>query len=260
MDQPEVKDQLKETYNKQYEDNTLLKMWRKLGGKRKAERIKVLAGDIRYTTVLEYGAGEGSILQELDVWDKFKKLYAVELSVSGKKQIEARSLNKLVEVLIFDGYKTEYPDNHFDLVYCSHVMEHVEFPRLALREIKRIGKKHIFEVPLDYNMNIDDRLNHFLDYGHINIYTPSLFKFLLKSEGFTIEEELYSNTDVETIRFNWYENRGIQKTGTSELKLMSLNFFLTLKKLYVGKRKFNEYHRNAFTCRTGKLDQSLEIF
>lgn len=256
----EVKKQLKETYDRQYKNNSKLDAWRALGGKEKALRIKELAEKTTYKKVLEYGAGEGSILQELNGYDNFKNLYAVELSLSGKDKVEARKLNKLVEVQVFDGYKTSYPDNHFDLVYCSHVIEHVEFPRMVLREIKRISKSHIFEIPLDYDINIENRVDYFLDYGHINIYTPSLFKFLLKSEGFTIEKEVYSNTKIETIRFNWYRNRGIKKSFFTEFKLRSLSLYLIVKRLVMGQRKFNEYHRNAYSCRTTKLDESLKIF
>ena len=43
-----------------------------------------------------------------------------------------------------------------------------------------------FSVP--YAQFIVD-IQHFLSYGHINIYTPTLFRFLLKSEGYEFISE-----------------------------------------------------------------------
>lgn len=260
MEQTLIKDQLKDTYNSQYVENPKLAEWRKLGGQEKAKRIKALTIKKKYSKVIEFGAGDGSILQELDNHNAFANLFALEISSSGKLKIEERHLKKLIEVKIFDGYKTEYPDNYFDLVYCSHVIEHVEFPRLVLREIKRIAKEHIFEIPLDYQPGVDNKLIHFLEYGHINIYSPSIFKFLLKSEGFIIEEEIYSNTSTEIIRFSWYNNSNIKKTVITELKLKCRSSFLKFQFFLFGKKKFNELKRNAYTCRTSASTESLEIF
>ena len=161
--------------------------------------------------MLDFGAGEGSILGQFDGYDAFKHLYAVEISDSGISQINKRNIKSLVEVKKFDGYATGYADEEFDLLYCSHVIEHVEHPRLVLREIKRISNAQVFEVPLDYGRTLGKKTKHFLSYGHINIFTPSTFKFLLYSEGFKITEELHANTPKEILEFNWYENMNLKR-------------------------------------------------
>ena len=77
----------------------------------------------------------------------------------------------------------------FNMVYCSHVIEHVEHPRILLREIGRVSEFQVFEIPLDYSCDVNKKVQHFISYGHINIFTPALFKFLLLSEGFEIISE-----------------------------------------------------------------------
>lgn len=42
---------------------------------------------------------------------------------------------------------TPFADKEFDFVYCSHVLEHVENPEAACRELMRIGKRGYIETP-----------------------------------------------------------------------------------------------------------------
>jgi ubiquinone/menaquinone biosynthesis C-methylase UbiE len=181
-------DNVKESYSAQY-DQSLVE-WRNTGAKFKAMNIVELAKGIPFRNMLEVGAGEGSILNWLSQWDFCSDISCVEISESGIELIKSKQIKDLSDILLFDGYKIPYPDDHFDLVICSHVLEHVEHERLLLREIKRVSKYQIFEVPVDFSFYVDRKLNHFLSYGHINIYTPSLFRFLLKSENFNIEKDI----------------------------------------------------------------------
>ena len=51
--------------------------------------------------------------------------------------------------LFFDSdvTKTPFKDKVFDFSYCSHLLEHVERPDLAIKEITRISKRGYIEVP-----------------------------------------------------------------------------------------------------------------
>ena len=42
---------------------------------------------------------------------------------------------------------TPFADKEFDFVYCSHVLEHVDNPEAACRELMRIGKRGYIETP-----------------------------------------------------------------------------------------------------------------
>ena len=176
--------ELKKAYGDYYNDS--ITEWREFAAFYKAENIAKLTSDLKISKVLEVGAGEGAILHWLDKWKFAPELYAIEISESGVEYTTKRNIPSLKEIKLFDGYTIPYPDNHFDLVVCSHVMEHVEHPRLLLREIRRVSKHQVFEVPIDFSFQVDKKLDYYLRYGHINIFTPSLFRFLLKSEGFTV--------------------------------------------------------------------------
>lgn len=187
-------------YKNQYKNESL--EWRALGAKAKARNIlQISAGLDNIQRVLELGAGDGSVLNEMALAKPNWELCALEISTSGLERINERKLSNLKEALLFDGYTIPYPDGHFDLVYMTHVLEHVEHERLLLRELKRVSKYQIIEVPREYRSRIDTKIDHFLAYGHINMYTPSLLKFLLRAEEFNVKKELLKSYDLAVLRY-----------------------------------------------------------
>jgi ubiquinone/menaquinone biosynthesis C-methylase UbiE len=257
MSTPNTSQNIQNSYDEQY--SSQITGWREMGGKYKAQNILNVIQGNSFEKVLEFGAGEGSILSFLSKVDQFKELYALEISDSGIDLIKKRNIVKLKEVKKFDGYRTNYADEEFDLVYCSHVLEHVEHPRLVLREIKRISKQQVFEIPLDYNKSVDSQLEHFLGYGHINIFTPSLFKFLLKSEGFQIENELYSTLQKEVLEYGWYKNSHLKKTLKRIILASILPHKASIAKVFLGNKIAQEYYHSAYTCLVSK-SADLKIF
>jgi ubiquinone/menaquinone biosynthesis C-methylase UbiE len=248
---------LRSAYAEQYTDQ--ITEWRELGGKYKAENIVAVCKGHPFTRVLDCGAGEGAILKHLDAANVFPELHAIEISDSGIAQIEKRRLASLKEVKKFDGDHIPYTDKYFSMAFCSHVIEHVEHPRMLLRELKRVSEFQVLEVPLDYSRQVDRQVEHFLSYGHINIYTPSLFKFLIKSEGYEILAERLSHTPAEVERYSWYHNLKLKKTFLRELTLRLRPALRLRSRLLRGKSWYEEYAFSAYTC-LAKGTGELKIF
>lgn len=250
--------QLKATYDAQYtaHDNE----WRYLGAKQKAENIQRLSQHIeKPRKLLEVGAGDGAILRHLISSDFAQSYAAVEISQSGVQSMKALNLPKLSDIQLFDGYHLPYSDDEFDMVILSHVLEHVEFPRALLREIKRVSRYQVIEIPCDFSFDVDSKTQYFLSYGHINIYTPSLLRFLLLSEGFKICSDYLSLTDPELSRYHAYHQQAWRKSWKSELRL-----FLTANWKSLRYRLANPNQKqllaDAYTVLCEKLPQGLEIF
>ena len=242
----QVSNTIQEAYTNQYDESIIA--WRTNAAKYKAKNIVDLAKTIPFDSVLEVGSGEGSILYWLSQWDFSKNLNAIEISKSGIEIIKSKNIQHLHDVLLFDGYKIPYPDNHFDLVICSHVMEHVEHERVLLREIKRVSKYQIFEVPIDFSFYVDKKIKHFLAYGHINVYTPSLFRYLLKSENFQVLKDKCYLYDDEVLRYTYKHNKSgffLQKIKNTILKMFP--YLLGIKP-------------NSYAVLTTDSDQPLSIF
>ncbi|MEO8795965.1 MAG: class I SAM-dependent methyltransferase [Daejeonella sp.] len=232
--------------------------WRLLGARYKAQNIVDVCKGHRFNKVLEVGAGDGSILKFLDEWNFCDELHALEIAESGVELIRKKKLKSLKSVSSFDGYKTPFADQEFDLVILAHVLEHVEHERILIRELKRISKYQVIEVPLDYRYGVDKRIKHFLDYGHINMYTPSGLRFLLKSEGLTILNDKCSLIEPEVSKFNLFINQKAEKSTVSSIKI-DLEYRI---KRILGKitgKKVEEKFANAYTVLTeGNTD--LNIF
>ncbi len=109
-----------------------------------------------------------------------------------------------------------FEDNSFDVVFCNHVIEHIQDDTKAMQELYRVMKKGgigIFQIPQDLSRentfednSITDRKERakiFGQYDHVRVYGRDYFD-KLRSIGFTLEEVDYTkkiSTDlVDTYR------------------------------------------------------------
>lgn len=252
-----LSEDVKTAYDDFYTHNDVA--WRMLGAKFKAKNIIEVCKSISPKKVLEVGAGDGSILHFLNESSFGEELYALEIAQSGVDLIKRRSLSRLKEVQTFDGYKIPYPDDSFDLIILAHVLEHVEHERVLIRELKRVARYIVVEVPKDYRFGVDNRMKHFLDYGHINMYTPTSLRFLLKSEGLEIISDKVSMTTPEVNYFNEFVNKKSSNILTKKLKITLEYQVKKMLAIILGKKK-QEQFANAYTVLTKKSDQNLSIF
>lgn len=100
-------------------------------------------------------------------------------------------------MLRLDAIRLPFPGDTFDVVYCSHVLEHVSDDRAAIREFRRVMKKTgwaVFLVPDSAERTLEDpsvvepadRLRVFGKEDHVRIYGPD-FAYRLRKEGFRVE-------------------------------------------------------------------------
>jgi ubiquinone/menaquinone biosynthesis C-methylase UbiE len=256
MAQEIISDNIKTAYNEFYKTHD--EAWRMLGAKYKAQHIIDVCQGQSFKKVLEVGAGDGSILKLLSDHNFAPEYHAVEISDSGVAHIQSRDIKNLLSVQEFDGYKLPFADNSFDLVILSHVLEHVEHERLLLREIKRVSKSFVIEVPIDYKTNVDKRIKHFLAYGHINVYTPTSLRYLLQAEGFEIKKDLTSIIEPEVTRFNTFINQKRSKSLINQLKIVAE--YAVKNTLIKLSDRFKERLANAYTVLCTKTDKQADIF
>jgi ubiquinone/menaquinone biosynthesis C-methylase UbiE len=245
-------------YNERYSGRS---PWRELGGKYKAKNIVEVCKRAGFAParILEVGAGEGAVLRELSERGFGQELHALEISKSGIEAIESRELPNLKSATWFDGYTIPFPDDSFDAVILCHVLEHVEFERLLLRELRRVSSRHIVEVPLDYYQGIDAKYQHYLGYGHINVYTPTSIRFLLKSEGFSLEQELLTITHEEVMEFNEFTNQKKERTPANVAEFHQ-RMSAKAMQFYTAPKEQAEHFANALTVLTSRNEEGLRVF
>ncbi|MET0099484.1 class I SAM-dependent methyltransferase, partial [Limnospira platensis] len=236
--------------------------WRLLTGKSKANHILSLcsANKIAPSSLIEVGCGEGAILENLNDQNFCENMYAIDISESGIRVILSRELKNLKEAKVFDGYHIPYPDQSFDLAICSHVLEHVEYERILLREIARVSKRFIIEVPIDYRPGADAIANHFFAYGHINMYTPTTLRFLLKSEGFSIIDDIVDITDPEASCYNYFFNQRKEEPTQDNIKAQLDRLAAEVEKFKKKTRMQQEESASDYTVLVDSMTKGIKIF
>ena len=138
------------------------------------------------------------------------------LHIAPEKEIEAklrktRGLDYLTAdlhdphaMVQMDITNIDYPDDLFDVIYCSHVLEHVGDDRKAMREVKRVLKVDgwaVFVVPIKVEKTIEDpsvtdpgeRERLFGQHDHVRRYGRDVVN-RLEEGGFSVTT--FSSADI----------------------------------------------------------------
>lgn len=174
-------------YNKHYEGSYTTKAveWRRICAIDKASNIKALLGSEPVESVLEIGCGTGAVLSEVRKRGIGTNHRGIDLADPNQHlDPGAHELN----LLEYDGAAIPFANASFDLVYASHVVEHVLEPRGFLKEITRVAKRLIYlEIPCELHARTrHSDMQTTLDIGHINSYSPESFTLLCQTSGLKI--------------------------------------------------------------------------
>ena len=181
---------------------------KKRGEKFSLEWNEVLEGikHPQFSTYLDIGCNTGSITvpfgQKLGL--KSDKIYGIDVTNFGAQKI------KPVSGLVypqFDGYRIPHADSMFDVVTCSMVLHHVEYPQILLPEIRRVMKSDAILLIKEHNC-----------------YEPVL-EWMIE-----LEHLLYEVTDTDTT-YDEFKKRYFQKLFTKKSldTLMYSNGFTKMK-------------------------------
>lgn len=116
----------------------------------------------------------------------------------------------------FDLHDVPLEDDRFDVIFCNHVMEHVDDALRCMQELYRVlkpGGWGIMQVPQDMNraetyedpsiVTPEDREKHYWQYDHVRLFGRDYPDWLRKA-GFEVEEyipsEHFSDEQIERYR------------------------------------------------------------
>lgn len=137
--------------------------------KRRVSLVLKLLSPQENEKIFEVGCGAGHVLQGVSVG----QLYGIDLS-ERMLSLARKRLGDKVELKKCNAGKIDYPDDFFDKIICTEVLEHTLDPIAVLREIKRVartGGTVVLSIP---NEALIDRLKQiFMKTG--------VFKILFKN-------------------------------------------------------------------------------
>ncbi|MGB9724470.1 MAG: class I SAM-dependent methyltransferase [Chloroflexia bacterium] len=105
-------------------------------------RVQALVGPLQNRSVLDVGCAEGFVLRALQQ----KMPHSgplVGIDVDGAALRRGREWHPGISFCQGNALALPFPDHSFDLVLCLEVLEHLERPRQALREIARVARYQV---------------------------------------------------------------------------------------------------------------------
>lgn len=148
--------------------------------------------------ILEVGVGEGHLIKIVIKNLPEASIWASDLSKDIIKVARKNLKKEKVYLALENAEDLSYDNNTFDLGICCEVLEHVNDPHKALREIRRVIKgQAIISVPQEPLWRVLNmaRFKYISSLGntpgHINHWDPDKFIDLVKHSGFKILSKKY---------------------------------------------------------------------
>lgn len=181
----------------------LYSRWRALGALAKADHVIELceAAGVRPRSTLEVGCGDGAVLCELHRRGFGGRLAGVEITEAAVAIARERAQIDAVE--LYDGAHLPAADGEFGLGVASHVLEHVPDPAALLREIARVCRVVVVEVPLEANWSARRSIKraHAAEVGHLQRLDVAAVHAIVARAGLELVAELDDPLSLEAHRF-----------------------------------------------------------
>lgn len=190
--------------------------WRRICAIDKAAHIADLLSSEKgqIDSVLEVGCGTGAVLARLSTIGVGRQFTGIDI-IDPMINLEANGVAlDAFRFSAYDGCKVPFADRAFDLVYASHVLEHVPEQRAFLRELARASRRFVYvEVPCELHGRTSHRaLQSTLDIGHINFYTPDTFMLMLQTSGLHVVKLKVYDHSLAVHEFFGSKLRGLAKS------------------------------------------------
>ncbi len=139
-----------------------------------------------FSQCLDIGSNRGKFLIEINELNNNLEIWGVEPDSKILKSYSQKDNFKIINERIENA---SLPKNYFDLVYCSHTIEHLKSPLDSLIKINtllREGGIAFLEVPNIEFLKLDDIIEEFFIDKHLYHFSIKTFKNLVEKSGFEI--------------------------------------------------------------------------
>lgn len=161
--------------------------------------------------LLEIGCGSGSMLKNMELlgW----QVEGVEVDPKAVEIARKKGLN----VFLGDLHSQKYPNDHFDAITISHVIEHVHKPLELIEECRRILKSSgTISIVTPNTLSLGHLLYksswlHLDPPRHLHLFSPVSLSNLVQESGLKIKSILTTLRDAQNL---YLACRSIEKNGS----------------------------------------------
>lgn len=190
---------------------------------------------------LEVGSGLGRFPLKLKKKYKTLNIECIEINPNLAKITAGNGLRTVVG----DVKKMPFENESFDVVHCSHVIEHFSYPQIArvLDELVRVAKKSAYIILRSPLMHKD----FYLDIDHVRPYPPET----ILSYFYNQQQQKVGKANLQIIHC-WYrrENFKLVNIGISKIKYF-FNALFAFLWMYI---KFPFSRKNGYVLILKKIN------
>jgi len=171
--------------------------------------------NVKPATILEVGCGTGAVIGELQRRSIATSYFGVDYSEEAIQYLKATLPGIHCAVGDVMDSSALFTEQAFDVIICSHVIEHLEQPEGFLQSVLQLNcDVFVMEVPLENLLFgkikglIKDRKQN--PAGHVQFFDTASFLALLTDAGFNVAD-IYRYApyfDKETIEFAYADAEG----------------------------------------------------
>lgn len=156
--------------------------------------------------ILDAGCGDGALSLELERATGVAQVVGMDLSVRRAE----RARGKIVGVHFASGsiYDLPFPDDAFELVLCTDLLEHLDDPHAAFRELARVSRRYVL-ISVPYAIRIEKTLcphcgkDYFL-YGHQHSFGRDGVSAMAEQAGSRVVRFEHVIPMFECRRYKWF--------------------------------------------------------
>lgn len=147
--------------------------------------------------ILDVGCGRGFYIHALSLYDFPKEIYGIDINEKYLQIAQQEITDKRVKIAKGDIFNLNFPDNFFDFIICSEILEHLPSDTLALKNLHKVLKKNgtlLVSVPNENFPFFWDPLNWIL----MHIFNTHIHKDIWWLAGIWADHvRLYSQKELE---------------------------------------------------------------
>jgi len=155
--------------------------------------------------IFDAGCADGAMCADLAAWTRAQ---VVGMDIAWNRTRRARERAARASFLQGDLYRIPFPDGTFPLVVCADLLEHLDDPATAMRELVRVASRYVI-LTVPYAIRVEKTLcphclREYYLYGHQHSFGTEGVERLARDAGASVVRFRHLIPMFECRRYRWF--------------------------------------------------------